>query len=115
MTKKFVAVAIVLLVIIMSLSACGGSNSIVGTYLGSSGRTILRFEKDGKCTYDQTKSSYTDTNESGTGTYEKQSDGTYKIQVSCLSYELIATVDKNGDLYVTANSYNWSNEFFKKQ
>ena len=79
------------------------NNAIEGTYLGVSGRPILKLEKDGICTYDYDE--YVGGGHySGritTGTYEKQSDGSYKMKLKNYG-DLQFSVEENGDIYLVS-------------
>lgn len=90
MVKRVSVLAAVLAVILM-ITACGSSKSIVGTWKSEDGEEVLIFEKDGTCsipfTYDA-------------GWLE-----------SCDRY----TIDKEGTLVLSSSKGNIDSERFPKQ
>ena len=104
-------IAIMMCVMLLGLTACGGSTGIKpGTYNGSAEeQSTFVFEKDGKCTYScYNKYSYN-------GTYDKLDDGRYEIILDGLTYTLFGKVTENGEVIVSSDSSQWENETFTRE
>lgn len=105
--KKKILIAY-LCIMMFCLSACGNSISY-GKYNGSSGQSTLEFNKDGTCIY----------TEYGTdvyhGTWTENNSGQYEIVLDGVNMILYGAVGDSGDVVVTANSSEWTNETFSKE
>ena len=105
-------IAIMMCVMLLGLTACGGSTGIKpGTYNGSAGGgSRFEFRKDGTCLY-----SYEELKEDLEGTYDKMDDGRYEIILNGLNYTLYGKVTENGEVIVSSDSSQWENETFTRE
>lgn len=110
---KVLSMLIIGVIICGALAACS-SDSIAGTYFGSSGSELV-IDDDGTLQY--TQQSWD--GEWSDGSWAEKNDGTYSLLVNRFDYGLIAEKNKDGDLVVEGDgsfdSQSWTTEIFSKE
>lgn len=99
---------VILCAMMFCLTACGSSVK-AGKYNGSSGQSTLEINKDGTCTYTEYGSDVYK------GTWKETESGEFEIILDGVNMTLYGSVGKSGDITVTANSSEWTNETFSKE